>query len=137
MARGLPDGGDRSRQMLAMLLALGEAQRLTSGQLAEALATCKEAAEIARVEGTPADLARAALAAHDAENWIGRDSRQSVELLEAALHGLGEANVGDRVRVLSALGRTLLNLGDLQRASALTAEAVAVARQCRDKGALY
>ena len=60
MARHLPEGAERSRQILALLLALGEARRLTSGQLVEALATCKEAAEIARAEGAPADLARAA-----------------------------------------------------------------------------
>jgi predicted ATPase len=83
MARGLPEGPDRSRQILALLLALGEAQPVTNGQLVEAFATCKEAAEIARAEGVPADLARAALAAHDAENWIGRLPHQSVELLEA------------------------------------------------------
>jgi tetratricopeptide (TPR) repeat protein len=39
--------------------------------------------------------------------------------------------------VLSALGRALFTLGDLERASALTAKAVAVARHCGDKGALY
>ncbi|MGC2203912.1 MAG: hypothetical protein WA633_27670, partial [Stellaceae bacterium] len=137
MARGLPESADRSRYTLALLLALGEAQRMTSGQLVEAFTTCKEAAEIARAEGASADFARAALAANDAENWIGRPSRESAELLEAALHGLGDANGGDRARMLSALGRALFSLGDLQRASALTAEAVIIARQCGDKGALY
>ncbi|TMJ57921.1 MAG: guanylate cyclase [Alphaproteobacteria bacterium] len=137
MARHLPEGAERSRQILALLLALGEARRLTSGQLVEALATCKEAAEIARAEGAPADLARAALAAHDAEIWIGRPPCESVELLEAALHELGDANSGDRACVLSALGRALFALGNVQRANALTAEAVAVARHCGDKGALY
>jgi hypothetical protein len=137
MVRGLPEGADRSRQILRLLLALGEAQRLTSGQLVEAFATCKEAAEIARAEGSPADFAQAALAAHDAENWIGRPPRESAELLEAALHELGDASGADRARVLSELGRALLTLGDLQRASALKAEAVAVARHCGDKGALY
>jgi tetratricopeptide (TPR) repeat protein len=137
MARGLPNGADRSRQILALLLALAEAQRMTNGQLVEAFATCKEAAEIARAEGSAAEFVRAALGAHDAEAWIGRPPRESAELLEAALHALGDANDGDRARVLSELGRALLSLGDLQRASALAAEAVAVARQCGDKRALY
>jgi tetratricopeptide (TPR) repeat protein len=137
MARGLPEGADRSRQVLALLLALGDARCLTSGRLVEAFATYREAAEMARADGSPTDFARAALGVHYAENWIGRPPRESAELLEAALHDLGDANGGDRARVLSELGRALLTLGDLQRASALAAEAVAVARQCGDRGALY
>jgi predicted ATPase len=137
IARALPEGAERSRLILGLLLGLGDAQRFTSGQLVEALGTCKEATEIARTEGTPADFVRAALAAHDAENWLGRLTRESTELLEEALHGLGDTNSGDRARVLSALGRALFFLGDLQRGTALTAEAVAVARDCGDRGALY
>jgi class 3 adenylate cyclase/tetratricopeptide (TPR) repeat protein len=137
MARDLPEGADRSRQILALLLALGDAQRLTSGQLVEALATCKEAAELARAEGAPADLARAALAVHDCENWIGQPSRETAELLEAALHALGDTNGANRARVLSALGRTLFLLGNAERAAVLTAEAVAVARRSGDQRALY
>jgi class 3 adenylate cyclase len=78
MARGLPEGADRSRQILALLLTLGDARRLTSGQLVEALATCKEAAELARTEGSPADLARAALGVQETEIWIGRPSGEMV-----------------------------------------------------------
>ena len=137
MARGLPDGADRSRQILALLLALGDAQRFTSGQLVEALRTCREAAEIARTEGAPADFVRVALAAHDAENWLGQLTNESTELLEEALHRLGDAKGGDRARVLSALSRALFFLGDPLRATVLTAEAVAVARDCGDRGALY
>ena len=36
MARGLPDGANQSRQILALLLALGDAQRRTNGQLVNA-----------------------------------------------------------------------------------------------------
>jgi len=137
MVRSLPEGTNRSRQILALLLALGEAQRLTSGQLLEGLTTCKEAAEVARAEGAPADLARAVLVVHASENWIGQPSRESAELLEVALHRLGDANGADRARVLSALGRTLFLLGDAERAAAFTAEAITVARRSGDGRALY
>jgi class 3 adenylate cyclase/tetratricopeptide (TPR) repeat protein len=137
MSRGLPESPDRLRQILALLLALGDARRLTNTQLFEAFATYQEAAEVARAAGTPADLAQAALGAHDAENWIGRPTRETAELLEAALRELGEADSADRARVLSALGRTLFSLGDAERATALTTEGVAVARRCGDKQALY
>ena len=137
MARDLPESPERSRYILALLLALGEAQRLTNARLIEAFATCKEAAELARAEGSPVDLARAALGAQDAETWIGKQGGEVIKLLEAALHGLGEADSADRARVLSALGRAFFNLGDADRATALTTTAVEVARRCGDKQALY
>ncbi len=137
MARALPESAARSRHILALLLALGGARRLTNTQLFEAFAMYQEAAELARAAGGPADLARAALGAHDAENWIGRPTREVAELLEAALQGLGEADSADRARLLGALGRTLFSLGVAERATALTIEGVAVARRCGDKQALY
>jgi tetratricopeptide (TPR) repeat protein len=137
MARGLPEGADRSREILALLLALGDAQRLTSAQLVEALATYKEAAELARAEASPADLARAALGAHYAEVWISKLTHETADLLEAALHGLGEKDSGDRSRVLSALGWTFHILGHPERATTLATEAAAVARRCGDRRALY
>src|SRR5439155_13248720 len=76
MARGLPEGADRSRQILALLLALGDARSMTSGRLVEAFATYREAAEIARSEGSTRDFARAALGVHETELWIGRPARE-------------------------------------------------------------
>jgi class 3 adenylate cyclase/tetratricopeptide (TPR) repeat protein len=137
IARGLPEGADRSRQILALLLALGDAQRLTHGQLVEAWATCKEAAELARRGGSPADLARAALGMQEAENWLGRPTRESVAFLEAALNRSGGADSPDRARLLSRLGMAVRYLGDSDRATALLAEAVDVARRYGDRQALY
>jgi class 3 adenylate cyclase/tetratricopeptide (TPR) repeat protein len=137
LARRLPECPDRSRQVLALLLALGDARRRTSGQLVEALATGKEAAELARAEGVPADLARAALGVQEAEIWIGRPTREAVALLEAALDWSGEADTPDRSRLLSGLAMALHSLGDSDRVAALLAEAADVARRCDNRPALY
>jgi class 3 adenylate cyclase/tetratricopeptide (TPR) repeat protein len=137
LARALPEGRTRSRHILDLLLALGETQQLTSRQLVEALATFKEAAEIARTEGSPADLARAALGADNAEANIGVLERKSVPLLEAALDALGEEDSVARSRVLGRLGRALSHLGDSRRATALLTEAIALARRCGDPHAIF
>ena len=74
-------------------MAPSDARRLTTGQLVEALATCKEAAAIARAVGSLADLARVALGAHHAETWLGRSTRETAELLDAAFRNLALFNI--------------------------------------------
>src|SRR5262249_10034426 len=128
---------DRSRQILVLLLALGDAQRLTHAQLAEAVETYQEAAELAGAEGSPTDLARAALGLQETGIWIGRPAHDSVGLLEAALACSGSADSPDRSRLLAALAMALFSLGDSHRVSALLAEAAQVARRCGDRQALY
>ena len=96
-----------------MLLALGDAQQVTLGQLAEALATYKEAAEMARTEGATAELARAAMGIAITEQWLGAPTRETAELLEAALCGIGDKDTSDRSYVLSPLGWVLFRLGEL------------------------
>ncbi|MBV8399394.1 MAG: AAA family ATPase, partial [Acetobacteraceae bacterium] len=59
LAQALPESPDRSRQILNLLLLLGEV-RARNRQLGQALETFKEAFELARTEGSPAELARAA-----------------------------------------------------------------------------
>jgi class 3 adenylate cyclase/tetratricopeptide (TPR) repeat protein len=137
LARALPEGPSRSRHVLDLLLALGETQQLAGRQLGAALATFKEAAEIARTAGSPTDLARAALGADNAEANIGVLERESVSLLEAALDALGEEDGVDRSRVLGRLGRALSHLGDSRRASEFFSEAIALARRCGDLRAIY
>lgn len=137
LARRLPESADRSRRILALLLALGDAQGLTSGRLAEACVTYQEAAEIARAEGSPADLAHAALGVGEAEIWIGRPTREAAALLEAALERSDRADSPDRSRLLSWLAMALLSIGDSDRVAALLVEAVEVARRCGDRLALY
>ncbi len=136
MARDLPAGDERSGHLLALLLALGEARQLISSQLHEGLATFREAAELARTEGSPADFARAALGLDHVESILGLNDITSVPFLEAALNRLGGEDSVTRLRVFARLGRRLAFLGEQERGIQLLTEAVALARDCGDAGAL-
>jgi class 3 adenylate cyclase/tetratricopeptide (TPR) repeat protein len=136
LARGQPDGAGRSRQILELLLPLGDAlYRTTRGQ--EALAAFKEAGELARELGSPADLAQAALGVEDIEFLVSGPERDSVGLLEAALAALGEGEKVDRCRVMSRLGRALFGTGMTERASELLHDAVNLSRRLGDRQALW
>jgi class 3 adenylate cyclase/tetratricopeptide (TPR) repeat protein len=137
LARALPAGRQRWRWMLDLLLALGDAKQVTLGQLAEALATYKEAAEMARTEGATEELARAAMGIAITEQWVEAPTRETAGLLEAALCGIGDKDTSHRSYVLSTLGWVLFRLGELERAAPLMAEASAIARRCGDKHALH
>jgi class 3 adenylate cyclase/tetratricopeptide (TPR) repeat protein len=137
MARALPDGSERSRHLLALLLVLGETQLLISHRLAQALATFREAAELARDEQRVADFVRAALGADEAEATLGfLLDRPALTVLQTALQLLGESDSVERSRVLSRIGRALAQQGDTH-ASALLTDAAALARRCGDPRALY
>jgi len=135
LARGLADEPDRSRQILSLLLLLGEA-RLRNRRLQEALQAFREAFELARSQGSQADLARAALGAEYAESYTGATDYTSVPLLENALDALGAASTPDRARVLSRLGYALARSGKFERAITLIGEASELARRLGDPRAL-
>src|SRR5262249_22564954 len=60
-----------------------------------------------------------------------------VELLEAALVALGPGETVMRCRVLSQLGRALLDTNDIDREAAMSQAAVDMARRLGDPRALY
>ena len=136
LARGLPDSLARSRYILGLLLARG-AVRLRIGPVREALQPFKDAAELARLVGSPADLVRAALGLEDAEVWSSEPEREAVPLLEAALAALGASESVERCRVLSHLGRALFDIGIAERARSLMRDATEMARRLGDRQALY
>jgi predicted ATPase len=117
LARALPEGPARSRHVLDLLLALGDA-RARAGPYQECFDAYKDAAELAREIGSSADMVRA-----DLLMARGAD-RETVPLLEAALAAVGEGESIERCRVLSRLGRALFEVG-------LTARASAIARRHR------
>jgi class 3 adenylate cyclase/tetratricopeptide (TPR) repeat protein len=132
LARELPEA---KPQRLALLLALADALSRTE-RARTALDAFYEAAALAREVGSPEDLAQAALGAEEQEIY-GGGQRASVELLEAALHALGPGETVMRCRVLSQLGRALLDTGDAERAEAMSRVAIAMARRLGDPRALY
>ena len=134
IARALPEPPSRSRQILTLLLLVGEA-RLRVLRLQEASQSFIEAAALARTIDAPADLARAALGVEETEVYMGI-VRDSAGLLEAALSTLdGDDTL--RCRVLGHLGRVSFKLGAFDRASALLREATDLARRLGDRRALF
>jgi hypothetical protein len=134
LARALPEGPQRSRRILGLLLLLGDAQ--LRSQEREALAIFAEAAEVARAQGSPEDFARAALGVEESELYkdvVG----DSAGLLNEALAALGGDETTLRCRVLSHLGRASFKLGASERASAMMHEATSLARRLGDPRALF
>jgi class 3 adenylate cyclase/tetratricopeptide (TPR) repeat protein len=128
LARGLPECEARSRQILDLLLPLGDPLHRTTGRQ-EALAAYKEAAQLAKSLGSTADLARAALGAEETEFIIFVPEHESAGLLDAALAALGDGQSVERCRILSRLGRALFSIGATERASWVLREAVELARR--------
>ena len=116
------------------LLELADA-RQRAGQGQAAGDAYLRAAELARAERDPAQLARAALGLHSigTRTWWPPD--QVVTLLSEALDALGSGPGAEalRLRVMASLARALAWHGlDLPRARALAAQAVAAARAAGD-----
>ena len=136
LARSLPESPARTRQILDLLLLLGEAHS-RNRNVSEALKTFKEAFELARAVDSPADLARAAVGATVSETTTGGRALESHALMEAALAALGEAETVERSRLLSQFSYHLRMSGDFERANALSHQAIDLARRLGDPSALY
>jgi len=80
LARGLPESGERDRQIVDLLMLLADSlMRIYRPQ--EALDTFEEVAALTTHIGLPAELARAAIGAEEAEVMMDGPERQSVGLL--------------------------------------------------------
>ena len=126
-------GRASAEEQAELLLCLGDAQG-RAGRSPSARETLFRAAGSARRARDHVRLARAALGIVDRAE-IGTVDRDTIELLEEALEGIGDADVALRARLLSGLGFALYFVSRA-RSEELTAEAVALARRSRDEGAL-
>lgn len=127
-----------SRVRCELYLGLGDA-RARAGELESAKATFLRAAEIARIEGLPEHLGRAAIGYGGRFVWDpGRGDPHLLRLLEQALVALPETDSELRVRVMSRLAGG--PLGDVPEAEArratLSREAVEMARRLDDPASL-
>ncbi|MPY80019.1 MAG: AAA family ATPase [Actinophytocola sp.] len=126
---------DRAQTRLRLLLSLGDA-RNRAGDAESAFAALAEAADIARRHHDSASLAEAALGIHRL-GWRTVHAEAIAALTEAVAELPHEPSVL-RAKVLAALARERHHaMGDEQdweRASALAAEAVDIARQSGDPG---
>ena len=128
-----------ARRRCDLLVNLGEVQR-RAGDLHRAMATFRQAAAEARRLADPQLLAHAALGFEDALLPTGLPRAgvgdTSILLLEEAFGALAEADGPLRARVLAALARALYFAGAQDRGTALSEQAVALARQAGDPAAL-
>ena len=130
--RALGDDTPEQARRCALLLRLGEAQA-KSGEVAAARATFGRAAEVARRERSPRELARAALG----YGTVGQMSGGVVDagvvaLLEEALAALGEADAALRARLLARLAMELSFSEQRERRAQLSEEALRLARGVGD-----
>ena len=119
-----------------LLLALGEAHA-RAGETPSAKEAFVEAADAARRLGLGREVARAAAGYGGRIVW-GRagDDERLVPLLEAGLEAVPEEDVELRVRLLARLGGALRDEPSRERRDAISAQAVAVARESGNDAAL-
>jgi len=132
---GLARPGDE-RERCELLLARGDVQ-WKSGDGRGARETFQQAAEIARRIGDAPLLARSALGfAGEGSRllWVRSEvvDQPRIELLEEALHRLGDGDPGLRAQLLARLAINLYWAPESERVVALSEEAVRLARQLGD-----
>jgi DNA-binding winged helix-turn-helix (wHTH) protein/tetratricopeptide (TPR) repeat protein len=118
---------------LGVLLALGEACRL-SGERTRRCEVLSEAMALARALGRPEDLARAAIAFSDLQDWGVRDDAASSAVSEA-LAAIGDSPDVARARLLTRLAYFEVR-GAHEAAQKIGREAVGRARMAGDPEAL-
>jgi class 3 adenylate cyclase/DNA-binding CsgD family transcriptional regulator/tetratricopeptide (TPR) repeat protein len=128
---GVEDDRERARLELERGLAHQRA-----GQTPEALAAFAGAAETGRSLDDGEIVARAALGYEDATNQPMATDETAVVLLREALGRLPEEDSALRARLLSALSRALVFVGEEAGARALRGEATAMARRLGDPATL-
>jgi len=126
--------GDRRGELL---LELGDAQ-LRSGDMPSARAAFLEAAELARKQNIPEDLARAALGfgAGLAGFEIQLFDQRQISLLEEALDALDPEDSPMRARLLARLTVALGMQESVERRRSVAEDAVAMARRVGERRAL-
>ena len=132
---GLARPGDE-RERCELLLSRGDVQ-WKSGDGRGARETFQQAAEIARRIGDAPLLARSALGfAGEGSRllWVRSEvvDQPRIELLEEALHRLGDGDPGLRAQLLARLAINLYWAPEPERVVALSEEAVRLARQLGD-----
>jgi DNA-binding SARP family transcriptional activator len=121
-----------------LLLALGDTQA-RAGETAASKQAFREAAELARVDGLPEHLARAALGYGGRIIWdVSRDDDYLASVLQAALAALGDEDSTLRVRLLTRLAAGPYRDASYAAATraTLSQEALEMARRIGDPGTL-
>ncbi|HUR72929.1 MAG TPA: AAA family ATPase [Sporichthya sp.] len=128
----LADASSATARQLRLVLALGEAQHRAGD--AKHRETLLLAAELARRHGDVDALVRAALLNTRGllPTRLGRVDAEKVDVLEAAVAAVGDADRTARARLLATLGVELTFTWDSRRCLALSDEALELARGLDD-----
>jgi len=131
----LPPNAENLERTVRLQLALGRAQ-WKRGLAPESMAIYVEAAKTAIELGSGEYLAQAALGYDDPRFRFNFPVEPAVDLLEKALHALGEGDSALRVRVVSALVRAQGHRMNELILTTLVDHAVAMSRRLNDPAAL-
>ncbi|HZD02641.1 MAG TPA: AAA family ATPase [Actinomycetes bacterium] len=123
------------RQRAQVQLQLGTAHR-KAGQTLEAMAAFRSAAAVARSNGDAKTLARAAIGFEETCWRPGIADEGAVELLDEAVSVVEEGDSSLKALVLASLSRALVYVQERERAAAVCAQAVEMARRVGDRSAL-
>lgn len=132
------DESVRDSRRLDLLLLLGDAQR-RAGEPREAMATFERAAGVARDAGTGEGLARVAIGYEEAFMQTGArrgPNDLATALLDEATASIADVEPGLRARLLAARARTQYFFAQVEESRALSEQAVQLARDSGDRGAL-
>ena len=132
---GLQAGGIDDLHRYALLMRLGDSAT-RAGDEEGAQDAFWEAAEIAQQRGLDEELGHAALGYGGMFYWMRAGDERLVPLLERALASLGPGDSKLRASLLGRLAGALRDEWSMERRSALSSEAVAVARRLGDQRTL-
>ena len=133
-AKGVDVDDDPARRC-RLLIVLGQAL-VKTGENLQAAEVLQNAAASAKALGVSEEFARAALAFEEATWRPGIPGDAAAGLLRDALAGLAEEDSILRARVLSSLTRALVFSGAFDEATAVHAQAIAMARRLGDPGTI-
>ena len=128
-------GVDDDQERMRLELERGAAHN-RAGQTADALPAFESAAALARARGDVETLVKAALGHEEAASQLMVTDEDSVALLREAISIVGDGDTALHARLLSALSRALVFVGENEEAGVLRVEATTMARRIGDPGTL-
>jgi class 3 adenylate cyclase/tetratricopeptide (TPR) repeat protein len=136
LVKRLP-GDDRVRSLRALPILLVRGRVEVKKTMLKSVATYREVADIARLNGQASELAAAAIGFAEAEQLATvSPTRESITLVEEAIAANADASPALRCRLTSALGRALILNGVFERAAAVTRQARTMAEAIGDQRSL-
>jgi DNA-binding SARP family transcriptional activator len=117
-------------------LALADCQA-KAGQIAQALHSFQQAADLARSLGLFEELANAAIGYEQVRYRFNQPAEPAIRLLENAIGLIGDIESPTKVRLLGQLAQALFFAGESEQAKTLSRQAVALARRIHDDITLF